>query len=164
MNNTKEFITINSRKYNGEVHRSWKAELINTENSLLILVGEFEKEIRHDHLGVIRRGTISYEYYWLDKWYNVFRFHEPSGELRNFYCNVNIPPVLNDKSLDYVDLDIDILIWQDFSMKILDQEEFAENSKKFSYPTELIDKTNESFNELVSLIKNRKFPFDYRSC
>jgi len=81
MSQNQKKITINSRKFDGKIHRSWQAESIAQKDSLLIFVGEFDKEVKHSHLGVIRRGTISYEYYWLDRWYNVFRFHEPDGDL-----------------------------------------------------------------------------------
>ena len=124
---------INSRKFNGKIHRSWKADLIKKQDSLLIFVGEFEKEVKHSELGVIGRGTISYEYYWLDRWYNIFKFFEPNGNLRNFYCNLNMPPEFKEGVLDYIDLDIDVLVSKNFEVKILDREEFEENSKKFGY-------------------------------
>ena len=105
---------INSRKFNGKIHRSWKADLIKKQDSLLIFVGEFEKEVKHSELGVIGRGTISYEYYWLDRWYNIFKFFEPNGNLRNFYCNLNMPPEFKEGVLDYIDLDIDVLVSKNF--------------------------------------------------
>lgn len=154
-----KIITINSRKVNGNIHRSWKAELIGQKDSLLTFVGEFEQEVKHLHLGVIRRGTVSYEFYWLDRWYNVFRFHEPDGNLRNFYCNVNMPPTFEDGVLNYVDLDIDILVWKDFSFEILDIDEFEENSSKFNYSQEIHNKVNKSLEELKNMIKNKLFPF-----
>jgi len=152
-------ITINSRKYDGKIHRSWKAELIEQKDSLLILVGEFDQEVKHTHLGIIRRGTISYEYYWLDRWYNIFRFHQPDGDLRNFYCNVNLPATFENGVLDYVDLDIDVLVWKDFSTVVLDLDEFAENAKNYCYPTEVFDKAKESLAELKVLIKKKMYPF-----
>ena len=161
MDNLKKLITINSRKYDGEIHRSWKAELIEQKDSRLKFVGEFDQEIKHLHLGVIRRGTISYEYYWLDRWYNVFRFHEPNGDFRNFYCNINLPPKFENDVLDYVDLDIDVLVWKDFSCSILDLEEFEENALIFKYPAELITKTKANLAKLLYQIENRKFPFDF---
>ena len=36
----------------------------------------FDEEIEHELLGTISSGTISTEYYWLDRWYNVFRFSD----------------------------------------------------------------------------------------
>jgi protein associated with RNAse G/E len=156
---TKE-ITINSRKFNGKIHRSWKADLIEKRDSLLIFVGVFENEVRHSKLGIIRPGTISYEYYWLDHWYNVFRFHEPEGELRNFYCNINMPPKFENNILDYIDLEIDVLISKNFETEILDREEFDENSKLFGYPEDLIAKTFATLDELLKIIEIRGFPFD----
>lgn len=152
-------IIINSRKFNGEIHRSWKVDFIEKCDSLLIFVGKFEKEIRHPNLGVIRRGTVSYEYYWLNRWYNIFKFHEPEGELRNFYCNVNMPPQFENNVLDYVDLEIDVLVSKDLSVEILDREEFEENSALFGYSESLITKTFQTLDELLKLIEARAFPF-----
>jgi len=160
MQNLEEFVTINSRKYDGKIHKTWKAELIAQKANLLTFIGEFEKEIVHPHLGIIRRGTVSREFYWLDGWFNVFRFHEPDGRLRNFYCNINIPPKFEDNILDYVDLDIDVLVWKDFSIEVLDTEEFEENCRKFDYPAEIKSKVEESLQKLIELVENREFPFD----
>lgn len=157
---------INSRKFDNKIHRSWEAEIISTDNSLLEFVGAFEKEIVHPSLGVIRRDTVSYEFYWLDRWYNIFRFHEPNkqiGDLRNFYCNINMPPTFNNNVLDYVDLDIDILVRKDFTYEILDLDEFEENTKTYSYSDDLRFKAEAALNELISMIENRIFPFDYQS-
>lgn len=158
----KKTVTINSRKFDGKIHRSWQCEFLEYKDSLLTFVGVFENEIKHSNLGIIRRGTISYEYYWLDRWYNVFRFHEPDGNLRNFYCNLNMPPKFENGILDYIDLDIDILVWKNFSYEILDIEEFEANSKSFGYPKKLNDKISQTVNELLKIIKLRQFPFDYQ--
>lgn len=153
---------INSRKFDGKIHRSWKCNLVEQQDSLIVFVGEFEKEVRHSHLGVIRRGTTSYEYYWLDRWFNVFRFHEPEGDLRNFYCNLNMPPKFQDGILDYVDLDIDILVWQNFEVEILDLDEFEENAEKFGYSDDLKVKVHATLDELLAMIRLLQFPFDFK--
>lgn len=157
----KDFI-INSLKLDGKIHRAWKATLINETSEIIIFEGVFDKEIKHSHLGVIRRGTVSREFYWKNRWYNVFRFHEPTGDLRNFYCNINKPPVIESSVLNYIDLDVDVLVWKDFSFEILDLEEFEENAEKFNYSLELREKVNQSLEELLELIRNRKFPFDLK--
>src|SRR5438128_8844181 len=103
-------VTIRSRKYDQSIRREWPCELIEQKGPLLAVVGEFDEDI-----GSISRGTISYEYFWLDRWYNVFRFHSPRGELLNYYCNISLPPTFEDGVIDYVDLDIDVLVWRDHS-------------------------------------------------
>lgn len=155
-----QFFTINSRKYDGSIHRTWNAELKSQKESLLIFEGVFEEEIKHSILGVIRRGTISYEYYWTDRWYNIFRFHEPNGDLRNFYCNVSQPPTMNGNILDYTDFDIDILVNADLSYQILDVDEFNENRRLLGYTSEIVKKVDKSVSELINLIENKDFPFD----
>ena len=156
--------TINALKADGSVHRSWKASLIDETNELISFVGAFEKEVEHPKLGFIRRGTVSYEYYWKNRWFNVFRFHEPDDDgnrLRNFYCNINQPPQITNNVLSYVDLDVDVLVWRDFSFEILDLDEFERNADLFSYTKEIRNKVRESLDEILRLIKTRSFPFDF---
>lgn len=150
---------INSRKFDGKIHRSWRADFVEQQDSLLMFVGKFEEEVRHSKLGVIRRGTISFEYYWLDRWYNIFKFHEPEGELRNYYCNLNMPPKFENNVLDYIDLDIDILVSKDFGIEILDRDEFEENSQLYGYSDDLIAKNLQTLDELLNVIKIGAFPF-----
>lgn len=153
-------ITVNSRKYDLSIRRSWKCRLIERADPLLVFVGEFDRDVEHPDLGSIAAGTISYEYYWLDGWYNVFRFHEPDGSFRNFYCNINMPPTFESGTLDYVDLDIDVLVWPDWTSIILDRDEFEANSAKFNYPESVLFQANTALSELLDLIEERRFPFD----
>jgi protein associated with RNAse G/E len=106
-------VTVNSRKYDLKIRKSWQCHLIERDDSLLTLVGEFDSDISHAGLGSIARGTMSKEYYWLDRWYNVFHFCEPDGSFRNFYCNITMPPKFEDLVIDYVDLDLDVIVWPD---------------------------------------------------
>jgi hypothetical protein len=157
MNN---LITINALKFDGKLHRSWQVELIEENAEFWKLVGEFDQEIKHPLLGVIRRGTVSVEYYWKQHWYNVFLFYEPEGDFRNFYCNINMPPNFQDNFLEYIDLDIDVFIDDFWRVQVLDLEEFAANILKYNYPAEIIAKAKAALDELHRLINNRDFPFN----
>jgi len=154
-------VTVNSRKYDLNIRRSWKCELVEQNASYLIFVGEFDEAVSHPGLGDIQRGTVSYEYYWPGRWYNVFRFHSPDGEFRNYYCNISMPPTFENNVLDYVDLDIDIVVAKDFSYEILDRDDFEINTLKYGYPEALRAKIEETVSQLVMQIVNRSFPFDY---
>src|SRR5215211_7249813 len=159
MGNIQRAVTVRTYKYDGSEHRHWRAQISRQEDSLIVLDARFEEEIRHPLLGTVARETSSVEYYWLDRWYNVFRFVEPTGQLRNYYCNVNVPPVLNNDVLSYIDLDMDVLVAPDFSYSILDEDEFTVNAARFNYPREVIDKSQSALKELISLIEVRAFPF-----
>ncbi len=146
-------------KYDGNEHRRWPARLAKIDGSLLVLDAIFEEEIQHELLGTISLGTVSTEYYWLDRWYNVFRFSDPSGRLQNFYCNVNQPPEFDGSVLRYIDLDIDVLVAPDLTCKVLDLEDFEENAERYSYPDDVRRNAHQALAELLALIEAKAFPF-----
>ena len=130
------------------------------EAPLLVLDARFDRDIEHELLGTILVGTASVEYYWLDRWYNVFRFSDPTGELRNYYCNINVPPAFDGRVLSYVDLDIDVLVEPNFSYKVLDLAEFEQNKERYAYPIEIQNHARRAVADLIDLIESRSFPFD----
>ncbi|HKB64662.1 MAG TPA: DUF402 domain-containing protein [Pyrinomonadaceae bacterium] len=152
-------VLVRSYKYDGVLHRTWHAELIRHEGSLVVLDATFPDEIVHDLLGTITSGTQSLEYYWLDRWYNVFRFSQPDGTLRNYYCNVNVPASFDGETLSYVDLDLDILVDPDSSYRVLDVEDFERNAERYSYTEEVQANARQALEELVKMIEGRAFPF-----
>jgi len=153
-------VVVQVLKYDGREHRRWRARVAKQEETLLILDAVFEDEIEHDLLGTISSGTISTEYYWLDRWYNVFRFSDPDRKLKNFYCNVNQPPSFDGHVLSYIDLDIDVLVAPDLTYKILDLEDFEANAERFAYPEDVQANAHGALKELTELIEARAFPFD----
>lgn len=152
-------ITVRVLKYDGAEYRRWDASLARKDGTLIVLDAAFMEEVDHDLLGNISRGTRTIEYYWLDRWYNAFRFLESDGTTKLFYCNINMPPALRGGVLSYIDLDIDILVQPDFSYQVLDLDEFAANSLKYRYSEEIKGHTRSAVDELVSLIETRQFPF-----
>lgn len=157
---TDQLFTIRSRKLDGTLAKSWSARLLDRSEDLLLLQGQFDSEINHEHLGVIRRGTFSREYYWLDRWYCVFAFYEPGGGFRNFYLNVNTPPLVGSDVLEYIDLDIDVIVWPDHSFEVLDLEEFERNSVRMGYDIEIRKKARDALDRIIALIGDRGFPLE----
>ncbi|MFL6209045.1 MAG: DUF402 domain-containing protein [Pyrinomonadaceae bacterium] len=155
-----ESIVVHARKFDGRLHRQWPARLTSQTGSLIVLDGVFAEEIRHPLLGRIAPGTNSTEYYWTDRWYSVFRFREPAGVLRNYYCNINQPAEFDGHLLSFVDLDIDVLVAPDFAYQVLDEDEFARHAAEFNYPSELQAQARRALAELLTLIEQRAFPFN----
>jgi uncharacterized protein len=111
-------------------------------------------------LGTIPIGTLSTEYYWLDRWYNIFRFSDSEHKLKRFYCNINMPAQFDGSTLSYIDLDIDVLVEPDLSYKILDLQDFEANARRYDYPVEVQSEAHRSLAELVDLIETRSYPFN----
>ena len=143
-------VLIRVLNYDDTERRRWLGRLAKRDEPLIVVDAVFDEEVQHDLLGTIAAGTVSKEYYWLDRWFNVFRFNE------RFYCNVTQPPRFEDGVLTYVDLDIDVLVEKDFSYRILDEEDF----EAACYPAEIQHNAHQAVEELVTRIKARSFPFN----
>jgi protein associated with RNAse G/E len=152
-------IKVKTFKLDGKPHRTWSAELVRQEGSLLVLDGTFPADVEHNLLGTIAAGTRSVEYYWMERWYNVFRFSQPAGELRNYYCNISVPPSFDGRILSYVDLDLDILVDPDLSYQILDADDFEKNCNGYGLSQEIRENARRAVAEVIGMIQNREFPF-----
>lgn len=146
-------------KHDGREHRRWRGRIAKHEASLIVLNAEFDVDVSHRLLGEIKRGTRLIEYYWLDRWYNVFRFLRDDGSTRLYYCNINQPPTLDGQVLTYIDLDIDVLVQPDYSYQVLDLDEFETNSEAYGYSAEEKANAAGAVEELTGMIQFRQFPF-----
>ena len=152
-------ITVRVLKYDGTEYRRWEATLAQRDESLIVLDAAFADDVRHNLLGNISRGTRTIEYYWLDRWYNIFRFLERDGAAKLYYCNVNMRPQISHGILSYIDLDLDILVQPDFSYQVLDLDEFEEHAEVFGYDDDTRRQAQKAVEELIAMIQERQFPF-----
>jgi protein associated with RNAse G/E len=152
-------ITVRVLKYDGSEYRRWQANLSRRNGSLLVLDAEFEGEVTHEALGSIPKGMRTKEYYWLDRWYNIFEFLKDDGSTRIFYCNISTPALYEAGVLTYVDLDVDILVTPELSYRVMDLDEFDENARRYGYSAETRSMADAALNDLKQMIEDRQFPF-----
>jgi protein associated with RNAse G/E len=150
-------ITVRSCKFDGSLNRSWTAELVRREPTLIVLEGVFAVGVEHQWLGKIERGTRTREYFWTDRWYSVFRFLDDAGLVRLEYVNLNLPPTFSGSELTFVDLDIDLLIRPDGTCTVLDEDEFQTNADLYGYPAEIRAKVHETLSSLLELTRSGRF-------
>ena len=155
---TSRDLTIQAKKYDGRIRKTWHGGVLSESPELILLVARFHEDVHHNDLGHIRSGTISFEHFWFDKWYNIFRFHQPSGELLAYYINISMPPILEGNTLSYVDLDIDVVVWPDQRVEVLDRDDFEKNQLKYGYPQGVIAKAEEALKHVLELIERGDVP------
>ena len=144
-----------------EVTWQYEGVVLSREENAITLEALFNRDDMLFMDIVLKRNDRFVETFYSDRWYNIFRFHEPEGTLRNYYCNVAMPPTFENGVLDYVDLDIDILVWPDFSFEVVDRDDFELNSLKYNYPDDIKQESEKSVAEIIEMIERRKFPLDH---
>jgi protein associated with RNAse G/E len=76
---------------------------------------------------VLKKGDRFVEYYYSDRWYNIFEIYDrDDGKVKGWYCNVGMPAVFDDEIVSYVDLALDLWVSVDGTQTVLDEDEFEE--------------------------------------
>lgn len=64
------------------------------------------------------------EYYYTDRWFNIFDISAPNGTRKGWYCNVAEPAVIYDDHIEQIDLLLDVWVNPEGKPLILDEDEF----------------------------------------
>lgn len=73
---------------------------------------------------VLKRNDRFVETFYSDKWYNIFEIYDrDDGKLKGWYCNITKPAVIDDGSVSYVDLALDLWVSADGRQTVLDEDE-----------------------------------------
>ncbi len=85
---------------------------------------------RHEtaDLGFVRfvRGDVFTEWFYTDRWYNVFRIEDrETRRLKGWYCNLTRPAEISEEIACSVDLALDVFVLPNGECRLLDEDEFA---------------------------------------
>jgi hypothetical protein len=94
------------------------------------------------------------ETYYFDRWYNIFEIHDlETDRLKGWYCNVNYPAEGVNGRVSYVDLALDLLVYPDGRLLVLDEDEFDELTLSESNK----QKAREALKELMSIFEQKTY-------
>lgn len=96
------------------------------------------------------------EWYFSDRWYNIFEIATPDGALKGWYCNVAAPATIEDDAIFCRDLVLDLWVTPDGATLVLDEEEFAADP---ALDDATRDQALAGLAELQRLVANRQGPF-----
>ena len=126
MNRPGDEVTVRKLDVAGGEKWRWRAVVHQaTARSLLVEARFNAPEV--DRFGIeFRRGDRILESYFADRWYNIFAVYgSDTGVFKGWYCNISRPANLTDGEVDWVDLELDVVVRPDHRSAVLDEEEFA---------------------------------------
>ncbi len=74
---------------------------------------------------VFEPGDKFTEYYYTDRWYNIFEIAHSDGTRKGWYCNVAEPAQIHDNEIEQIDLLLDVWVDPQGKTLVLDEDEFA---------------------------------------
>ena len=119
-------ITVYKRNHLGEVVLSYQGEVIGRGDNWVCLRAPFERPDVDLGFVVLRQGDIFTEWFFNDRWYNIFQVENvDTGALKGWYCNITRPAVITEESVSADDLQLDVYVTPGGTVLLLDEDEFA---------------------------------------
>jgi len=148
-------ITVQKKNPAGEITYQYEGVMLSRDDHSIVLEALFDRLDMPFMDITFRNGDRFVEYYYFDRWYNIFAVHDrDDGKVKGWYCNVGKPAVFEADVVSYVDLALDLWVAIDGRQTVLDEDEFEE----LALDDELRSGALNGLAELKELFLNNKPP------
>ncbi len=154
-----EVIVVRKLAYDEHETWHWTGTLVERRDGVMVIDAIFNARPRD--LGYMKLETtdLFHEYYYADRWYNIFQVFGADGILKGWYCNICKPARFSGNEISFVDMVLDVFVYPDGRTLVLDQEEFQEKRKEI-YSAEDARLAEAGVAELLSIAERRDHPFE----
>ena len=119
--------TIIKRDHQGGFVWQYEGEVVGRGANFICIQARFNRDKADIGVMVFRRDDLMTEWFYTDRWYNVFKVQDASGErLKGYYCNITRPAEITDETIAADDLALDVFVSPEGEITLLDEDEFAE--------------------------------------
>lgn len=119
-----------------------------TDRSVVVAAESTLDRVAIDGVVILREDQFT-EYYYRDRWFNVYHIGSPEGETKGWYCNVATPFETDDLGIAFVDLYLDLFVHPDGHYTVLDQDEFE--AVKDELGEQLVQQARAALDELIRI-------------
>jgi len=110
----------------GEETWRYEGQVLAERSDRVLVEARFNRTDLAFHGVVLRENDRFVELYFNDRWYNIYEVHDRDDDrVKCWYCNVCRPAVFEDGTILYIDLSLDLFVYPDGRMLVLDEDEFA---------------------------------------
>jgi protein associated with RNAse G/E len=156
---TKTYV-MKAYKYDGRLHYEQPLQLKEKHPDHVVLEGAVGRELIHyTRDAVYKFDAETYEYFFSDRWYTAAIVFDKDRNVVHVYCNIALPCTIKDTSVEFIDLDVDVIV-RDGIMEVVDVDEFEEHKEIFGYGRNLEKKVFEAVERVKKDIAEGNYPFD----
>ena len=155
------YVFVQSFKHDGSLHRTWcRAFVLDADEEKIVAVTDRAWVIESDgRKWLTREPAICFFY--TNRWYNVISMIRHAGTF--YYCNLASPSLYDGEAIKNIDYDLDVKLYPDGGYQILDENEYAENSKKWAYPEKVKGIIEREMERLIDAMARGEEPFTQES-
>lgn len=128
-------IEIHSYKHDGKIHRVWKyGYVVDISEDTLVVVNDKTRVIESSgRVWFTKEPAVCF--FFKDKWFNIISMLRSNGIY--YYCNIASPFIWDGEAVKYIDYDLDLKVFPNQSMRVLDEREYAMHAKSMHYSKDL---------------------------
>jgi uncharacterized protein len=149
--------TIRKQNHLGKEVLVYEGEVIERGEGFVCIRATFAMETRDLGYIVMKTGDIFTEWFYSNRWYNIFRVQDvDSGELKGYYCNLTRPAQISETEVKADDLELDIFVKPDGQLLVLDLDEY----KMLDLSEAESAAVQAAMEEIAQRVAKRDKPFD----
>lgn len=149
---------IHSYKHDGNIHRSWDEAILLDQNDDYLVFGNDRTKVVESDGRYWRTKEPAIMFFFKHNWYNII------GQLKSdgiyYYCNIASPYVIEEKTIKYIDYDLDLRVFPDGAFKILDRGEYSYHKNKMNYPDSIDSIVKNDLSRLIEIVRHKEYPFN----
>ncbi len=134
-----------------------EAIVLEETDDYLIVANDHTKLIEHDGRSH-RTKEPAVLFFYKHHWFNIIGQLKKQGLF--YYCNIATPYLIENKTIKYIDYDLDLRVFPDGGYRILDRNEYKYHKKIMHYSDELDLIVHQELSRLIELKKSQKGPFE----
>ena len=92
-----------------------------------------------------------------DIWMNVIAMFKKSGI--TYYVNLASPYIKDKGYIKYIDYDLDMKLYPNHNIRIIDVKEYAYHREKYQYGEDIDTILKYNINKIKNMMKDNEFPF-----
>lgn len=153
--------TVRKLKYNGDLWGTFGVYVL-AQRPTGVVAWEPRGTFIHRHQGWKMRYD-HLQYFYPDRGYVISADYGNNGILRHCYCDIAMPwspPVTGDRTLSFVDLELDLLAQPSGHYLVHDRDEFERAVVTMAYPPEVRDGAQAALERLIAAAISWEAPFD----
>ncbi|HEX2924100.1 MAG TPA: DUF402 domain-containing protein [Chloroflexota bacterium] len=152
-------ILVRKLNYEGCETWRWTGRLVEQVDGVTVIDAIFNAPPRDLGYMTLETTDLFHEFYYADRWFNIFQVFKDDGTLKGWYCNVTKPAVIADGEIDFVDMALDVFVYPDGRTLVLDEDEFEEKRQAI-YSAEDARLAREAVRQLLDMAQRRVRPFE----
>ncbi len=118
-------ITVTKKDTQGKPKIQYKGEVLERSAYGVVIQASWVQPTKKLGYTTFEPGDQFIEYYYTDRWFNIFDISSADGIHKGWYCNVTEPAIISDAHIEQVDLLLDVWVSSKGTTLILDEDEFS---------------------------------------